>query len=191
MVDAAAGYALLPPPPTLCLPPCTFTLAPPRRVINAAAGSALLPPSTNHFPFSSSSSLCPLPLPCCNMQGDRCSRWRRPTGPSTNHFPSRSPSSLCPLFHCAPTCRVIDAAAGAALLALVGILSLLGVVAWAQHQLLFGSGFARSIRRGQLVSVLGGKATQWGGGSRGEGPCVSASCCLAQGLPAASGVDSW
>mmetsp|Transcript_7771 Transcript_7771/g.23366 ORF Transcript_7771/g.23366 Transcript_7771/m.23366 type:complete len:731 (-) Transcript_7771:730-2922(-) len=48
-----------------------------------------------------------------------------------------------------------DIVAGGILLATVGFLSLIGVVAWAQHQLLFGASFARSIRRGELVGVLG------------------------------------
>ncbi|GAX79705.1 hypothetical protein CEUSTIGMA_g7146.t1 [Chlamydomonas eustigma] len=50
---------------------------------------------------------------------------------------------------------IIDAACGTVLLAVIGLLSLLGVVAWAQHQLLFSISFARSIRRGQLVRTLG------------------------------------
>jgi hypothetical protein len=42
---------------------------------------------------------------------------------------------------------IMDAACGIVLLAVIGLLSLLGVVAWAQHQLLFSISFARSIRR--------------------------------------------
>ena len=37
----------------------------------------------------------------------------------------------------------------------VALLSMLGVVAWAQHRLLFSLTFAHEVRRGQLMQTLG------------------------------------
>ncbi|KAG1671275.1 hypothetical protein FOA52_010846 [Chlamydomonas sp. UWO 241] len=77
------------------------------------------------------------------------------------HLATRSPSARAAVdagFH------FCDTVCGAVLLATVGLLSLIGIVAWAQNQLLFGTGFARSIRRGQLVRVLNS-----GGGGDGSG----------------------
>ncbi|GAX79706.1 hypothetical protein CEUSTIGMA_g7147.t1 [Chlamydomonas eustigma] len=54
-------------------------------------------------------------------------------------------------------CLWVDAAAAYCVLAVVGAASLLGVVAWAQHKLLFSVSFAACIRRGQLLGALRGK----------------------------------
>lgn len=68
------------------------------------------------------------------------------------HLATRSPRARAIVdggFH------FMDAVCGTVLLAVLGFLSLLGIVSWAQHTLLFSVSFARSIRRGQLVRTLG------------------------------------
>jgi hypothetical protein len=56
----------------------------------------------------------------------------------------------------------------------VGVMSLIGIIAWAQHRLLFNIGFARSLQRGRLLQTLRWRrgttaAASGGGGGIGSG----------------------
>lgn len=64
---------------------------------------------------------------------------------------------------CSPAARALvdagylfmDSLIGYTLLAVIGLLSFTGVVGWLQSLLLFNPTFAKSIRRGQLVTTIG------------------------------------